>query len=213
LRASDLIKNYVFRTLQDNGCDVETLYERSWSPLEAEWWSGDVRQGRLTRPRLDAFMGYFLVVLLQQEMQAHQLFQATRGWVGTDAHRAEQFLSEVSRYADVYDRLERLAVGDKTEKASLARIEAVDTTTLTPVLMWLLANVSLAERILMPLLGHQVLNRKLPHCRYRLSLCGGAVQLKREQDALQTFALQLPVERQLFHRAGELHVAGPYARV
>lgn len=97
LRAADLIKNLLFRTLQDAGRPVEQLYERHWQALEAEAWQKDVRQGRLTRPRLDAFMGFFLVVLVQREVQAHQLLPTARSFVGNDAERALELLRETSR--------------------------------------------------------------------------------------------------------------------
>lgn len=140
LRASDLIKNLLFRTLQDAGRDVETLYDRYWMPLEQPAWQADVRQGRLVRPRLDAFMGYFLTVRLQREVQAHQLFPALRAHIGGDPLVAEQLLRELARYAEVYDRLEQLRADDQEERASLHRMQITDTTTLLPLLLWLFAN-------------------------------------------------------------------------
>ncbi len=146
LRASDLIKNLLFRTLQDAQRPVEDLYKRYWEPLENEQWQVDVRQGRMTRPRLDAFMGHVLVVLMQREVQAHQLFPVVRAHVGNDSARAEGFLREVSRYAAVYDRLDRLGSDDPEEAASLRRLQIVDTQTLTPVLLWLFGNTAGPER-------------------------------------------------------------------
>jgi hypothetical protein len=146
LRASDLIKNLLFRTLQDAGRPVEQLYKASWEHLEGEPWQVDVRQGRLSRPRLDAFMGHFLVVLLQREVQSHQLFPATRAHVHGDPNRAEDFLREASRYAEVYDRLDSGRCDDPAEAASLARMQIVDTQTMTPLLLWLFANTAGPER-------------------------------------------------------------------
>jgi len=140
LRASDLIKNFLFRTLQSAGRDVEAVYRSTWEPLEGEHWQTDVRLGRLTRPRLDAFMGFFLIVLLQREVQSHQLFTASRSYVGADPDRAEELLSEVARYSRVYDDLDARRSTDDAEAASLARIEIADTQTLTPLLLWLFGN-------------------------------------------------------------------------
>lgn len=146
LRASDLIKNLLFRTLQEAGGPIENLYEKHWQPLEGESWQHEVRQGRLTRPRLDAFMGYFLVILMQREVQAHQLFPTARAFVGQDAHRAMELLKEASRYAEVYERLEGGQSDDPLERASLARMQIVDTTTMTPLLLWLFGNTSGSDR-------------------------------------------------------------------
>lgn len=123
LRASDLIKNLLFRTLQDARRPVEDLYTRHWLPLEGEEWQKDVRQGRLTRPRLDAFMGFFLVVLVQREVQAHQLFPTARAYVGNDADRALGLLREVACYAAVYERLEAGQSDQPLERESLARMQ------------------------------------------------------------------------------------------
>ncbi len=146
LRASDLIKNLVFRTLQTAGRRVEELYEAYWAPLETPAWQVEVRQGRLNRPRLDAFMGYFLTVLLQREVQAHQLFPSARAYIGGDPDRAEGLLRELARYAEVYAALEGSRFTDAGERACLHRMQIVDTTTLTPLLLWLFANTGGAER-------------------------------------------------------------------
>jgi hypothetical protein len=147
LRASDLIKNLVFRTLQDAGRPVEELYETHWAPLETQEWQVDIRQGRLKRPRLDAFMGFFLVVLLQREVQSHQLFDSARGFIRLDADRAERFLQEMSVYARVYEQLEDSGPDKPTEAASLERMRLVDTQTLTPLLLWLFANIKGDDRV------------------------------------------------------------------
>lgn len=146
LRASDLIKNLLFRTLEAAGRPVETLYTRHWFALEEGEWQRVVRQGRLTRPRLDAFMGFFLTVLLTREVQAHQLFPVTRSYVGMDADRAEEFLRELTRYAEVYRLIDDLQVDDPGERASLTRLRIVDTQTLMPLLLWLFANTDGAAR-------------------------------------------------------------------
>lgn len=142
LRASDLIKNLVFRTLQDADRSVEKLYETQWAPFESAHWETEVRVGRLLRNRLDTFMGFFLVVWLSREVQAHQLFSATRSWIGTNPDRAEEFLLEASRYASVYEDIEACDLGEAQSSESLRRLKIVDTTTLMPLLLWIGANTS-----------------------------------------------------------------------
>lgn len=146
LRASDLIKNLIFRTLQDAERPIEGLYEAYWAPLEAEKWQTEIRQGRLNRARLDAFMGYFLTILLQREVQAHQLFPAVRAHIDRDPDRAEALLRELARYSEVYTELEALNSDIADEAAMLDRMQIVDTTTMTPLLLWLFANTAGVER-------------------------------------------------------------------
>lgn len=146
LRASDLIKNLLFRTLQDAGRPVEQLYDRHWQTLEDRYWTEDVRLGRLTRERLDVFMGYFLVVELFTEVQSHSLFDATRRYVGNDADRAAALLEQISRYAEIYRLLDEGSIGTEAERRHLARLQIVDTQTLMPLLLWLFANTDGRER-------------------------------------------------------------------
>ncbi|MGV8965381.1 MAG: DUF262 domain-containing protein [Cellulomonas sp.] len=146
LRAADLVKNLVFRILQDAGRPVERLYAELWSHFEDPWWEQEVRQGRLIRPRIDAFLGHFLVVLLQQEVQAHGLFPAVRRYVGTEPERAEAFLHEMDRYAKAYRLVDTARTGIPEENAALERLRIVDTTTLLPLLLWLVANTEGPER-------------------------------------------------------------------
>ncbi|PRY39335.1 uncharacterized protein DUF1524 [Geodermatophilus tzadiensis] len=146
LLASDLIKNLIFRTLQGASRPSDHLYEKHWRPLEEDHWRTEVRQGRLMRPRLDAFVGHFLVVHLQREVQAHQLFSSLRDHVGRSADRAEEVLVELSRYAQVYDRIERREDLTEREVASLERLAIADTQTVQPLLLWLFANHAGPER-------------------------------------------------------------------
>lgn len=146
LLASDLIKNLIFRTLQDAGRPSDHLYEKHWRPLEEGHWQQPIRQGRLLRPRLDAFVGHFLVIHLQREVQAHQLFPHLRDHVGRSADRAEEVLVELARYARVFDQLERREGLTEREVASLERIAIADTQTVQPLLLWLFANHSGPDR-------------------------------------------------------------------
>lgn len=146
LRASDLIKNALFRTLQDSGRPVDMLYEKYWEPLELPQWQTEVRLGRLRRPRLDIYVGFFLTVLLHREVQSHQLFTAARAYFGSDADRAEDFLTELARYARIHDQLDTGHIGTDAEQGCLTRLEIADTQTITPVLLWLFAHTDGADR-------------------------------------------------------------------
>ena len=146
LQPSDLVKNLLFRTLQDAGAPVEALYRSHWRPLEDVYWSEEVRQGRLKRPRLDSFMGFFLVILTMQEVLSQNVFPAARSYVSGDAMRAEAFLEELARYARVYRDIENKTSMSDVERAALARLEIVDTQTHRPVLLWLFAHAEGTDR-------------------------------------------------------------------
>lgn len=147
LRAADLIKNLTFRTLQDAQLPVDKMYEEFWETFESKEWEQDVRIGRLVRNRLDTYMGFFLVVFLTREVHAHQLFPAARSWIGADAQRAEEFLREVARYAQIYGQIDSRTLPSAKESAVLERMRAVDTTTMTPLLLWIIGNTEGDERL------------------------------------------------------------------
>ena len=147
LLASDLVKNLLFRTLETAGEPVEALYERYWRPLEGKVWEKEIRQGRLKRARLDAFMNYFLVTFLQQEVQAHDIFSTVRGFVGADAQRAIALLEAIGSYSAVYLDVDEGVAGDEIEQAILRRLRIADSQTVTPLLMWLFSHTDGEERL------------------------------------------------------------------
>ena len=146
LLASDLVKNLVFRTLETAEKPVEKLYERYWTPLESKVWEKEIRQGRLKRARLDAFMNYFLVTFLQQEVQAHDIFSTVRGFVGGDAKRATELLEAIGSYSVVYLEIDAGVAGDEAEQAILRRLRIADSQTVTPLLLWLFLHTDGEER-------------------------------------------------------------------
>ncbi|MFD9552274.1 DUF262 domain-containing protein [Nocardia salmonicida] len=147
LRASDLIKNSLFRTLQNSGRPVEALYQKYWEPLEHDPWQRTTRLGRLVRPRLDVCVGFFLTVLLQREVQSHQLFTVSRAYFDREPDRAEEYLTHLARYAQIYDELDTHRIGSRAEQQILTRLEIVDTQTVTPILLWLFAHTHGDDRL------------------------------------------------------------------
>ena len=152
LRAADLIKNALFRTLQSRrGAEVEALYATYWEPLESDYWREEISVGRMKRPRLDVFVGYFLAILLEREVLIHQLFPAARGYFSGEFDRALHFLQEISRYAAVFEGIDPntpptaiLVTAD--EKNSLTNLKIADTATIQPTLLWLFANSEGSQR-------------------------------------------------------------------
>lgn len=150
LLASDLIKNLIFRTLHEGGRNAEAAYENYWQRFEAEKWREEISQGRLKRPRIDAFVGHLLTVLTNGEVLSHQLFPEFRRHLARavdPADGAEQMLRDMARYADVYEAIETWRGASQAETDLLRRLAISETTTVTPVLMWLLANDGWSSRL------------------------------------------------------------------
>ncbi len=145
LLPADLIKNFLFRRASLAGDDVEELYELHWHQFENAWWREEVKQGRITRPRVDVFMSHYLTMMTREEVKTSHLFNAFKAFVidagassGTllvGPTTAAQHIAQLSRYAAVFKDFT-----SATQRPRLAtflrRLEAIDTTTVYPFLLY-----------------------------------------------------------------------------
>ena len=62
LLTADLVKNYLFRLAERSKEDSSKLYKWHWAEFDKEkgYWRSEIRQGRLKRPRIDAFLHNYL---------------------------------------------------------------------------------------------------------------------------------------------------------
>lgn len=147
LLPADLIKNFLFRRADaaSGGKDVEKLYADYWQRFETNWWREEVKQGRITRPRVDVFINHYLAMMTRDEVKSSHLFNAFKdfaeqsesatGSLLKTPQTPDEHLAQLARYADVFKTFyepgkhERLAT-------FLRRLEAIDTTTVYPFLLY-----------------------------------------------------------------------------
>ncbi len=150
LLPADLIKNHLFRQAEADGEKVEKLYEDHWKRFETEWWRAWVKQGRITRPRVDIFINHYLAMMAREEVKSSHLFNAFKDFIResisiegsllTVPKTAAEHIAQLSRYADVFkvfynpQNHSRLAI-------FLRRMDAVDTTTIFPFLLYAYAHL------------------------------------------------------------------------
>lgn len=161
LLPSDLIRNYLFmRASHDAACDVDELYNSYWRPFddrrseravggEDRFWHIEERQGRLTRPRIDLFLFHYLVMQTESDFTIGSLFREFRDWRDRTSDSIETLLADLRHYSDVFSGL--IAPTGTDRAAALAqRLQAMDTSTVYPFLMYVLAQpterLSLADR-------------------------------------------------------------------
>lgn len=145
LLPADLIKNFLFRRAAANGEDVEKLYDNHWQQFETGWWRKEVKQGRITRPRVDVFISYYLTMMTREEVKASHLFNAFKAFVlQSEAitgsllivpKTAAEHIAQLSRYAGVFEALYTRGNHSRLQ-TFLRRLEAVDTTTVFPFLLY-----------------------------------------------------------------------------
>jgi hypothetical protein len=144
LLAADLIKNHLFQTATIQGADIDALYEQYWHLLDTDWWREDVKQGRLTRPRLDIFLNHWLAMSTGNEVVSHQLFPEFKRYLASGNKQAADVLADLARYGSVYETFEK---EPRTTELGLFldRLAVMDVTTAYPALLWLLGPEGLTD--------------------------------------------------------------------
>jgi len=145
LLPADLIKNLLFRRAVAEGDDVEKLYVDHWQRFETAWWRSDVKQGRITRPRIDVFINHYLAMMIREEVKSSHLFNAFKEFVNQSESikgslliipkSAAEHIAQLSRYADVFRKFYE-PEKHKCLATFLMRLDAVDTTTVFPFLLY-----------------------------------------------------------------------------
>jgi hypothetical protein len=150
LLPADLIKNLLFRRAAADKADVEELYESNWQRLEKPFWREDVVQGRLKRPRIDVFINHYLTLMTRDEVKASHLFNAFKDFA-LHAVRPEgsripipttptEHIAQLAHYSDVFAKFGNAGEHHRLA-AFLRRLEAVDTTTVFPFLLYAYAEL------------------------------------------------------------------------
>lgn len=159
LLPADLIKNLLFRRAAADGADVDKLYAEHWQRLEAPYWREQVVQGRLARPRIDVFIAHYLTMQTREDVKSTHLFNAFKNFVLDSAAAVDQathtddeakplpaakHIAELAFYADVFARFQS---ADLTALSTfIRRLEAIDTTTVYPVLLRAYAELMPAKK-------------------------------------------------------------------
>ncbi len=136
LLQSDLVKNMVLYESERAGFtgDTSCLWD-----FTDNWWNEDVRQGRLTRPRIESFLNYWLVLRTSGEVNTNRVFAEFREYVSRRENESivavAQDIRKVSR---VYRKLEENSYPEMADFHY--RWKVLDLGVLTPVLLWLRSN-------------------------------------------------------------------------
>ncbi|MDX1922424.1 MAG: DUF262 domain-containing protein [Alphaproteobacteria bacterium] len=151
LLPSDLVRNYVFlKATAKADKSSDKLYENYWKAFddlredlpddtgEDRFWHMLERQGRLTRPRIDLFLFHYLTLHTERELNIGQLFKEFREWHEKGDGNVEKLLADLKTQSARFQQLiapegnDRLAVFAR-------RLKALDTSTVYPLLLFLMA--------------------------------------------------------------------------
>jgi len=137
LSPADLVKNFLFREAQLAGADVEQEYQSHWAKFDHDtWWRQEVRQGRLKRPRIDAFLWNYLTLTTKREVLSADLFSSYRDWAlssGNTLSPSEQ-IARFAHYGDIFREFE-IPTQPERVRAFIERLAVLDVSTIYPLLL------------------------------------------------------------------------------
>ena len=143
LSAADLIKNFIFQRLLEEGADTEAAYEKYWKRFESAFWETEVSAGRVHYPRSSVFLNAFLISRLGDPVTANEVFSRFKSFALHDANiDMIELLKQIDRAAAVYESYLRGAQSTDSDVTPLQlfayRTQTLETETITPVILTLL---------------------------------------------------------------------------
>src|SRR5688572_10851409 len=147
LTAADLIKNFVFQRLLEQGADVEAAYSKYWEQFETAFWEEEINVGRLKHPRSSVFLNHWLIARTGEEVVAREVFSRLKAYADYQAgHPMLDLLQEIHRAAAIYrefvEKAER--VDGPLDRTGLFayRAKTLESEVVKPVLLALLDHKS-----------------------------------------------------------------------
>lgn len=137
LLASDLIKNSILHRADMVGLNSDALYKKHWQGFDEQWWRAEVRQGRLTRPRIDAYLNYWLTMRTGEEVSSSDVFPRFRKY--SEDLGVSEVVADIDQVSGAYETLE--GSPDRTRVGVfLYRWRVMEAGVFTPALLWLFDN-------------------------------------------------------------------------
>lgn len=143
LTAADLIKNFVFQRLLEQGADVEKAYDQYWAHFETAFWEEEVSVGRVKHQRSSVFLNHWLVAQTGEEVVAREVFSRFKAYADYQAGRPMlALLKEVHRAAAIYKAFTDQAevLDGPLDRVGLFsyRVKTLESEVIKPVLLALL---------------------------------------------------------------------------
>lgn len=143
LLAADLVKNYVFLSVDKPGVDVDRWEREYWGDFDEAWWREDVSQGRLYRPRIDIFLQYWLTMQLQDDVPSEEVFKRFRTFAQqrgiSEPTSATQLLISLRADARQFRGFADFEPNSPEGAFYYRVVEAMQMGVATPVLLWLVS--------------------------------------------------------------------------
>jgi hypothetical protein len=141
LTAADLVRNFVFQLLAEQGGDMAKAYEEDW-PFETKFWAKEVSVGRNLLSRSSLFLNQWLVARTGEEISPQSTFTRFKSYVELETTESMADLLRVIKVqARQYESWTEAAArpGGSLSRTEMAvyRMQTSGVEVLKPLLIWL----------------------------------------------------------------------------
>ena len=104
LESSDLIKNFVFQRLTEEGGSslAETFYKEHWFKFETSFWVETISVGREKFQRSSLFLFHWIVSKTAADLIEREVFSRFKEYTFDSGQSMSEIVSELSESADIY---------------------------------------------------------------------------------------------------------------
>jgi hypothetical protein len=141
LTAADLIKNFVFQRLLEQGADIESSYSNHWKQFETGFWEQEISVGRVKAPRSSIFLNHWLICQTTEEIVSREVFSRFKSFADYDVApmTMPELLARIHaasiKYKDFIDRGDVLEGAVDRVGLFLYRTKAMEMEVVKPVLL------------------------------------------------------------------------------
>ena len=141
LTAADLIKNFVFQRLLEQGADIESSYSNHWRQFETGFWEQEISVGRVKAPRSSIFLNHWLICQTTEEIVSREVFSRFKSFADYDVApmTMPELLARIHaasiKYKDFIDRGDVLEGAIDRIGLFLYRTKAMEMEVVKPVLL------------------------------------------------------------------------------
>jgi len=160
LTAADLIKNFIFQRLLEQGTDVENAYEKYWQTFETAFWEEEVSTGRVKYQRSSLFINQWLISKTGEEIVAREVFTRFKTYVDFESGLPIlELLERIHKASIVYKDFNESALNQESDidaKGLFAyRLKTMELDVIRPLIMALMDpdELSIPEEVLIKSLG------------------------------------------------------------
>ncbi len=143
LTAADLIKNFIFQRLLEQGDDVVKAYDKYWQNFETAFWEEEISVGRVKIQRSSLFINQWLISRTGEEVLAREVFSRFKTYADFESGiPMPELLSKIHASSLIYKSFNEEALNQESEITSQGlfayRLKVMDSEAVRPLIMYLM---------------------------------------------------------------------------